>query len=373
MKSEPFRLARHALLAVMVAAALYGSPAAKAQDGRDYTRIIGRPEMLPYVAGVAAALNRTATRKFPAIEQSSAEGARRTFCTQLRDSPDVMVLPVSTDIDLDHICANNEPLITLPFGRQVFTLYTAPDGPHIALTREQFFRAIARELPRPDTTSVEAVFEPNPNKRWRDISPDLPDLPIRMIGPPRRAVQWLTIEDLVMHPVCLALPSVAALARVDQQSAEQHCLGRRSDEAIVYVDGAAYNADPKIDPKGFELAINERRAMLLTPGAIPQPVDGQLPNLAGLNTGRYPLSRRLVALIKVNRIDTIPNLRNFVVELTSPSAAGPKGYLTALGIEPVSEEVLTSSGLKARYVRPPKHAEKPEAGADRPRDDKPTE
>lgn len=363
---------RHVLFAIVATAALVGSPETRAQDGRDYTRVIGRPEMLPYVAGVAAALNRTAARKFPAIEQSSAEGARRSFCTQLRDSPDVMVIPVPADIDPEQICANNEPLAALPFGRQVFTLYTAPGGPSIALTREQFFRAIARDLPRSGSAEAVAVFEPNPNKRWRDISPDLPDLPIRMIGPPRRALQWLTIEDLVMRPVCLAIPAVAALARVDQQSAEQRCLGRRFDEAIAYVDGAAYNVDPKIDPKGFELAINERRAMLLTPGAVPQPVDGQFPNLAGLNAGRYPLARRIVALIKVNRIDTIPNLRNFVVELTSAAAAGPKGYLTGIGIEPLPEDVLASSALKARFIRPPNRvADKAELTADRPRDDKP--
>ena len=362
MKTGSFQVARRALLAIMTVAALSSGQEARAQDGRDYTRVIGRPEMLPYVAGVAAALNRSAARKFPAIEQSSAEGARRSFCTQLRDSPDVMVIPVPTDIDPEHICENNEPLVALPFGRQVFTLYTAPGAPTIALTLEQFFRAIARDLPRPDANGGNAVFEPNPNKRWRDISPDLPDLPIRMIGPPRRAVQWLTIEDLVMRPACMALPAVAALARIDRQSTEMRCLSRRFDQAISYVDGAAYNADPRIDPKGFELAINERRAMLLTPGAVPQPIEGQLPNLAGLNAGRYPLARRLVAVIKVNRIETIPNLRNFVVELTSPAAAGAKGYLTTLGIEPLPEDVLASSALTARYVRPPNRVpEKPES------------
>ena len=372
MTVEPFRLGRRVLLAIAAVAALVGSPGARAQDGRDYTRVIGRPEMLPYVAGVAAALNRTAARKFPAIEQSSAEGARRSFCTQLRDSPDVMVIPVPADIDPEHICGNNEPLVALPFGRQVFTLYTAPDGPSIALTREQFYRAIARDLPRSDSAGAEAVFEANPNKRWRDIGPGLPDLPIRMIGPPRRALQWLTIEDLVMRPVCLAIPSVAALARVDQQSAEQRCLARRFDDAIVYVDGAAYNIDPKIDPKGYELAINERRAMLLTQGAVPQAVDGQFPSFAGLNAGNYPLARRIVALIKVNRIDSIPNLRNFVVELTSPAAAGPKGYLTGIGIEPLPVDVLANSALKARFVRPPSRGtDKADPAADRPRDEKP--
>lgn len=347
-----FQRYRLGVLAMLAAAALAGVSDAHAQDDRDYARVIGRPEMLSYVAGVATALNRGASRKFPAIEQSSAEGARRTFCTQLRDSPDVMVMPVSVDVDPARICENNEPLAVLPFGRQVFTLYTAPGGPHIELTLEQLFRALARELPRPGSSAAETEYEPNPNKRWRDISPDLPDLPIRMIGPPRRAVQWLTVEDLVMRTVCMALPAVAALARVDEQSAEQHCLARRTDSAISYVDGAAYNVDPKIVPTGNEVAINERRAMLLVKDAVPQPLDGMMPNDDVLETGRYRLARRLVAVVKVNRIDTIPNLRSFVIELTSLAAAGPKGYLAGLGMEPLPEDVLKASGLRARFSRP---------------------
>ena len=99
-----------------------------------------------------------------------------------------------------------------------------------------------------------------------------------------------------------------------------------------------------------------------------------MPNLAGLNAGRYPLARRLVAVIKVNRIETIPNLRNFVVELTSPAAGGAKGYLATLGVEPLPEDVLASSALKARYMRPPNRGpEKAEAAQERPRNEKPAQ
>jgi hypothetical protein len=45
--------------------------AAAADDDRDYARVIGKPEMLPYAASVANALSLSAHRKFPQIEQSS--------------------------------------------------------------------------------------------------------------------------------------------------------------------------------------------------------------------------------------------------------------------------------------------------------------
>jgi phosphate transport system substrate-binding protein len=333
-----------------------GSWQARAQAYRDYMRVIGRPEVLVYAADVATALSKAGRRKFPQIEQSSAEGSRRTFCTKLRDSPDIMLIPTRGDRPPEKLCDNDEPLVSIPFGRQVFVLYTAPGGPRFTLSRDQIFRAMARELPRPGGAA--SGFQPNPNKRWRDISPDLPDVPIRLLGPPRRAVQWLTWEDLLMRPGCLMQPGVKELAQLDELAVEQHCLPRRTDQAIAYADGEAYIASPVIVPKGNELAINELRAMVLMPDAATQPVDGAMPDDATLNADHYPLARPILALFKVNRIDTIPNMRAFIYELVSPAAAGPDGYLSRHGMGLLPEEDLRRSAIKAQFARPVPAGEK---------------
>jgi phosphate transport system substrate-binding protein len=261
-----------------------------------------------------------------------------------------MIAPFAADQQVEKLCENDDVLLGLPFGRQVFVIYTAPGGPRLGLTRDQLYRAIARELPRSD--KVENGFYPNPNKRWRDISPDLPDSPIRVLGPPRRALQWLTLEDLLMRPACMALPALIALARVDDRAAEQHCLARRTDEAMDYADGGAYNVSPAIVPQGTALAINERRAMQLMPDAVPQPIGGVMPDDAALDANRYSLARPMVALVKVNRLDTIPNLRNFVIELLSPAASGPKGYLVRNGMDFLPPAALSRAALRAQFARP---------------------
>ncbi len=353
MNRKPSAGLRFAVAMFAVLIGPFGAFSAHAQADRDYMRVIGHPEVLVYAADVATALGKSGRRKFPQIEQSSAEGARRTFCTKLRDSPDVMILPAPSESGAEKLCENNEPLLAVQFGRQVFTIYTAPGAPKFNLTREQLFRAIARELPRASGNgAAEGGFEPNPNKRWRDISPDLPDLPIRLLGPPRRALQWLTWEDMVMLPACLTLTAIRALAAVDQLAAEQHCLSRRVDQAMVYADGEAYNANPAIIPKGNEVAINELRAMNLMPDAVPQSVDGVVPNATALNAGQYSLARPLLAVVKINRLDTIANLRAFVAEIVSPAASGPNGYLARNGMDILPEDVLRRSALRAQFTKP---------------------
>ena len=233
--------------------------AASAQDGRDYVRVIGRPETLAYAADVAEALVRNAQRKYPQLEQSSDEGAIRTFCTTVRDTPDLMLLPQAIEDARPVVCPSLEPLLNLPIGRQVFVVYSAPDAPEFRLTREILFRAMARELPRRDSEGALASFERNPNLRWSEIDPSLPDVPIRLLLPPRRSVQWLAIEDLVMRPGCASIPAIAELALIDQQMASQRCLARRTDFSLNYADPSAASGSQARIPKGTELSLNELR------------------------------------------------------------------------------------------------------------------
>ncbi len=322
--------------------------AAAADDDRDYARVIGKPEMLPYAASVANALSLSAHRKFPQIEQSSEIGSQRAFCTTLRDSPDIIISPVPHGAPEGGLCSGGLPVMRLPFGRQVITVYTAPGAPPLRLSMEQLFRAIARELPRRDAQSVsEDMFAPNPNRKWRDISPELPDEPIRLIGPPQRSLIWLTLEDMLMRPTCLSLPQVAALNRRDPAGALRHCLSRRTDAGISYVDGTAYMASPRVVPQGTAVAINERRSMLLMREAVMVPIEGEVPDEHALEQGLYPLARDLAAIVKVNRLDKVPNMRQFVMELTSKGAAGPNGYLIKTGLDPLSEAMINESQMKA--------------------------
>jgi phosphate transport system substrate-binding protein len=341
------------LVLLGLAVGLFQPGPALAQDGRDFIRVIGRPETLVYAAAAAEALGRTARRKFPQLEQSSDEGARRTFCTSARDSPDIMLMAIIAGEGDGAICGGSVALLRLPLGRQVMVAYSAAGTAPFTLTREQLYRAIARELPRRGGDgSPDAGFERNPNQRWRDIAPDLPDVPIRLLVPPRRAVEWLTIEDLIMRPGCRAVPAVAALGALDQQAATQRCLARRTDAALVYADAQAYALKPEILPKPGEVALNERRYLGFVAGAVPLPIEGALADPATLDSGRYPLARDIVAVVKRSRLDAIPNLRNFLVEVTSPAAVGPGGYLLKAGLDPLPEMRRGRSALEANYALP---------------------
>ncbi len=53
----------------------------------------------------------------------------------------------------------------------------ARNAPVFSLTREQLFLAVAKTVP------VNGRLVPNPYRRWKEVSPQLPDLPIIIYGP----------------------------------------------------------------------------------------------------------------------------------------------------------------------------------------------
>ncbi len=365
MLDSPRRRRSRGAIFILAVALFLGVPLqdGAAIEGRDYVRVIGAPEVLPYPAAVANVLAQGARRKFPQIEQAAENGALAEFCGKKLDSPDVLIIPVRDDLPSNtQFCTTRLDLLVLPFGRQVVTLYTAATATPFALTRDQLYRAIAAQLPRRDATGLSPdMFGPNPNMRWRDISPDLPDEPIRLVGPPQRSVFWLIVEDLLMRPACLEHPKVAELFQLDEALALRPCLSRRSDAAMAYVDGAAYNASPRITPRGSEIVINDRRAMLLSPEATMLAINDVVPNDEALGARRYVLSRQITAVVRADRMGSVPNLREFVREITSPAAAGPRGYLAVAGLDPLPRNALSESALAATLTRP----------AAPPRDDKP--
>ena len=89
----------------------------------------------------------------------------------------------------------------------------------------------------------------------------------------------------------------------------------------------------------------------MSPEAVALPLDGELPNDDVLNAGRYVLARQIVAVAKLGRLDSVPNMHEFLKELTSMAASGPKGYLTVSGLDPLPSEIIGDSALRATYAR----------------------
>jgi len=79
------------------------------------------------------------------------------------------------------LCAGNgvTEIVEVPIGFDGIVLANATDAPTFSLTKSQIFQGLAMRLPDENGQMVE-----NTNETWSDIDANLPDLEIKVFGPP---------------------------------------------------------------------------------------------------------------------------------------------------------------------------------------------
>lgn len=88
------------------------------------------------------------------------------------------------------------------------------------LTRRHLFQALAAALP------VAGEILRNPYRTWNEIDPQLPDMPIEVVGPLLDSDTGQAMVRSIMGPGCRTFPAVAAL---DAQEAARICTSVRND------------------------------------------------------------------------------------------------------------------------------------------------
>jgi phosphate transport system substrate-binding protein len=91
-------------------------------------------------------------------------------------------------------------IMKIPIGHDGIVVALRRDQPVPAISLGQLWLGIAKEVPR------DGRLVGNPHRRWCDISPALPDWPIRVIDPPPTSGTRDSFTDLVLLAGCRTQP-----------------------------------------------------------------------------------------------------------------------------------------------------------------------
>jgi phosphate transport system substrate-binding protein len=299
---------------------------------RDRVHVVGSSTLFPFAAAVAESFASRGPWKAPLVESIGTGGGFRLFCAGAGEStPDVT--DASRPMTRTEVveCARHGvgPVVGLRVGLDGMLLAGARNAPAFSVTREQIYLAVARSVPRG------GALVPNPYRRWREISPDLPDLPIRIYGPAPNHGTRDAFVALAVVPACERKPEIRALPAEQRQKA---CQAFREDGAWIDV-AQDYSvlfrrlmADPEaLGVLGFSYLENNRSQMRAAR------IDGVDPNPETIGNWSYPLSRPLFLYVKQAHVGRIPGLTDFLREFFSERAIGPGGYLESRGLRPLPE------------------------------------
>ncbi|MBZ0114730.1 MAG: PstS family phosphate ABC transporter substrate-binding protein [Thermoanaerobaculia bacterium] len=322
-------------LVTLFAGLLFVASAAQAQ--RDQIRIVGSSTVYPFSTLVAEQFGKTSHFKTPVVESTGTGGGFKLFCSGVgTDHPDVSnASRAIKDSEVELCAANGVTAITeIQIGYDGIVVANARSAPRMNLTREQLFRALAKELPTDKGTLIA-----NPSTFWSEIDASLPKVRIEVLGPPPTSGTRDAFVELAMEAGCKSFDWVAALEKTDSKRYKAICHGIREDGVYVeagendnlIVQKLSANKDA-LGIFGFSFLDQNHDKVQ---GSVIDGVEPTFDNIAGQT---YPISRPLFVYIKGAHVGVVPGLKEYVTEYTSEKAMGDEGYLSEAGLIPMPKK-----------------------------------
>ena len=307
-------------------------------NARDQINIVGSSTVYPFSTVVAENFGNKTGIKVPKIESTGSGGGMKLFCKGLGTShPDITNASRRIKKSEFNKCKENGiDVVEIKVGYDGIVIANSKKAKLLNLTKRQIFLALAKQVPEGNKEGGSLVD--NPNKKWSDIDPNLPNKKIEVLGPPPTSGTRDAFNELAIEGGCKTFPKLKAIKKQDKKKYKAICRAVREDGAFI----EAGENDNLIVQKlvenenafgvfGFSFLIeNEDKIQGST-------VDGKAPTMETIADKSYGVSRPLYFYVKLAHVDVIPGIREFLAEYTSEDSWGPGGYLEERGMIPMPE------------------------------------
>jgi phosphate transport system substrate-binding protein len=312
---------------------------------RQEIRIVGSSTVYPFTQAVAERFAQANPTFRPAIVESTGTGAGlNLFCGGVgAQFPDIA--NASRRIKATELAACNQHgvnnIIEIPVGIDGLALIESSQRPtNFQLTVRDVYAALAANpFGRPQTA-----------RTWHDVNPALPDVPIRVYGPPPTSGSRDSFAELILEKGCDSDPAMVALKASDSDRHKTVCTQIREDGAFIeagendnlLMQRVAENQG-SIGVLGYSfLEENTDRVRGISIGGI-------APTAETITNFTYPGARRLFIYVKGEHFDAIPGLREFLAEYAR--GWGPGGYLAQRGLIPLPDDQRQAAAAMVQTPR----------------------
>ena len=317
---------KHLLIAAS-ALALMAVPAL----ARDQIRIVGSSTVYPFTTAVAEAFGKTSGMKTPVVESTGTGGGFKLFCAGVgEDTPDFSNASRPIKKSEFEACAKNgvTEIVEIKIGFDGLSIAHAKAAQDFALTKQQIFLALAKQVPGADGKLVA-----NPNKLWSDIDASLPATKIEVLGPPPTSGTRDSFAELVMEQGAATIDSLKQLKTADAKAFETVWKSMREDGAYVEAGENDNLLVQKLEANPEALGIFGYSFLDQNESGIKGiAVDGVAPSYESIAGGEYKVSRPLFVYAKKQHVGSVPGMAAFIAEYVSDKAIGEDGYLAGKGL-----------------------------------------
>jgi len=308
-------------------------------QARDQISVVGSSTVYPFSTVVAENFGRDTGMKTPKIESTGSGGGMKLFCAGLGvNHPDITNSSRRIKkTELEKCTKAGIEVVEIKVGYDGIVIANSKKGEKFNLSKRDIFLALAKDVPEGNAEGGKLI--PNPNKTWKEVNSNLPDIKIEVLGPPPTSGTRDAFNELAIEGGCKTFPNLKAIKKEDKKKYKAICRAVREDGIYIeagendnlIVQKLAENKNA-LGVFGFSfLAENEDKIQASN-------IDGNEPTFENIASKAYPVSRPLYFYIKTAHVDVIPGIREFVEAYTSDDAFGPDGYLSERGLIPMPDE-----------------------------------
>ncbi|MCX7303819.1 MAG: substrate-binding domain-containing protein [Hyphomicrobiales bacterium] len=300
---------------------------------RDQIQVAGSSTVLPYAKIVAETFGETFTNfKTPVVESGGSGAGIKEFCKGVGENT-IDIANSSRKMKDDELksCvdAGVKEVEEVKIGYDGIVFATDIAGPDWALTADDVYKALAAEI------IVDGKIVANPNTKWSQVNPSLPDWDITAYIPGEKHGTREVFEDKLLVAGCknTGAQDVIKAGGGDDKAVRAKCVAVRKDGKAVDIDGDYSETLSRIDSNKtgvgvFGLAFYENNADKLKVATV----GGVVPSTETIAKGEYPVSRPLFFYVKKAHLGVIPGLKEYVEFFLDDQMIGPEGPLAGYGL-----------------------------------------
>lgn len=330
-------------IAALVAAC--GSNSGNGGSDTAAIKVVGSSTVYPFTTAVAERFQRANPGINVVVESTGTGSGIKLFCSGVGgQTPDIVNASRQMKKSEFDSCQQGgvNQVIEMPVGIDGLVFITANGAPAMNVSQADIYEALAANP---------YGKGPNTAKSWKDVNPALPDIKIRVLGPPPTSGTRDSLVELYLEKGCTSDPEMKALKDSDSDRYKDICTKVREDGVFVEAGENDNLIVQKVtqDPGtvgilGFSF-LDENKDRIK-----PVTVNGVMPSEDTISSLEYPGARKLYIYVKGSHVQAKPALREFLQSYAQMWGKG--GPLEQRGLVPLGEADNAAATNQARELKP---------------------
>lgn len=288
-------------------AALLSTPAM----ARDNVSIAGSSTVLPFATIVAERLGRNPAFNTPVVESGGSSVGKKGVCDGI-GTEFIDIGNASSRMktgELEYCDANGVKLTEIKVGYDGIVVANSKNAPQLKISRSDLGKALTAKV------AVNGELVDNPFKTWSDVNPALPNIAIRVYGPPTTSGTRASFAEIINEKAFCGKDSEmkTALAAAGQKA--KTCRAMRTDGAYIEAGEQDNLIVQKLQEDSetfgiFGFSYLDQNSDSLQGAQL----DGVEPTFEAIADGSYKASRALYFYVKHQHIGVVPGIQEYMNE-----------------------------------------------------------